>query len=98
MLSRSSETSFYVVSYDIPHDRRRTKIHDTLTGFGERAQYSVFECWLTKKEMLILRSKLTKLLDPKEDKLRIYNLCADCVGRVESVGAEKPKEKEAYLA
>lgn len=98
MLSHSGDTAFYVVSYDIPDDRRRTKVHDTLTGFGEWVQYSVFECYLTKKELLLLRSKLAKLMKPQEDKLRVYNLCEGCVRKVETVGAEKPREKEVYIA
>lgn len=98
MTGRSAATACFVVSYDIPEDRRRTKVHDTLAGFGERIQYSVFECFLTKKELLLLRSKLTKLIKPAEDKLRIYNLCSDCLGKVETIGSEKPREKEIYLA
>lgn len=30
-----------VVSYDIPNDRRRTRLAHTLKDFGERVQYSV---------------------------------------------------------
>lgn len=98
MVGRNNDTSFYVVSYDIPNDRRRTKVHDTLMGFGDWIQYSVFECHLTKKQLLILRSKLAKLMKHEEDKLRIYNLCEDCLRKVETLGTEKPREKEVYLA
>lgn len=97
-IGRSGVTACYVISYDIPDDRRRTKVHDTLAGFGERIQYSVFECFLTKKELVLLRSKLTKLIRPAEDKLRIHHLCSDCLAKVESIGSEKPREKEVYLA
>ncbi|MEW6376162.1 MAG: CRISPR-associated endonuclease Cas2, partial [Thermodesulfobacteriota bacterium] len=37
---------FYVVSYDIPDDQRRIKIAKILEDFGDRVQYSVFECLL----------------------------------------------------
>ena len=32
----------YVISYDIPDDKRRKKIADLLEGYGQRVQYSVF--------------------------------------------------------
>ncbi|BAZ29225.1 hypothetical protein NIES4074_16640 [Cylindrospermum sp. NIES-4074] len=38
---------FIVVSYDISEDKRRTKIHSVLKGYGQWMQYSVFECDLT---------------------------------------------------
>jgi CRISPR-associated protein Cas2 len=37
---------FYVVSYDIPEDRKRDRASKTLLDFGARVQYSVFECIL----------------------------------------------------
>ena len=37
---------FYLVSYDIPDTKRRTKLAKTLEDFGDRVQYSVFECIL----------------------------------------------------
>ena len=39
---------FYVVVYDIPNDKRRKKVSDLLEGYGQRVQYSVFECTLTQ--------------------------------------------------
>lgn len=40
----------YLISYDIAVDKRRTKIAKLLEGFGQRVQYSVFECDLTTKQ------------------------------------------------
>jgi len=34
--------------YDIPSDKRRKKVSDLLEGYGQRVQYSVFECVLTQ--------------------------------------------------
>jgi CRISPR-associated protein Cas2 len=41
---------FYVVSYDIPEDRKRDRVSKTLLDFGARVQYSVFECILDGKQ------------------------------------------------
>ena len=93
----SSEVTCYVIAYDIPNDRRRTRIHKTLLGFGKWTQYSLFECFLTKKQLVLLRSKLAEHLVPREDSVRFYPLCANCVERVETVGGPPPVEKLLFV-
>ncbi len=83
----------YVIAYDIPNDRRRTKVHKALCGFGEWTQYSLFECFLEPRELVKLRAKLQTLLDPQEDSVRIYQLCADCQREVETIGSKPPEEQ-----
>ena len=41
----------YVVTYDIPSNKRRKKVSDLLEGYGRRVQYSVFECLLSAKKI-----------------------------------------------
>lgn len=82
----------YVVAYDISNDRRRTKVHKALSGFGQWTQYSLFECHLNDKQYLQLRHRLAELLNPEEDSVRFYPLCAACLGKVETVGGEKPHD------
>ena len=89
--------ALYIIAYDIPSDRRRTKVHKTLCGFGQWTQYSLFECHLTEKELIALRGKLDPLLKPQEDSVRFYPLCAACVARVETIGSEKPEEENVFI-
>jgi CRISPR-associated protein Cas2 len=89
--------ALYVIAYDIPSDRRRTKVHKALCGFGQWTQYSLFECHLTDKELLLLRGKLDKLLEPEEDSVRFYHICAACMARVETVGSKKPAEESVFI-
>lgn len=91
------QSSFYVVAYDIPDDKRRTRIHKILKGFGQWTEFSLFECFLTKKELLQMRAKLDKYLDPGKDKVRIYQLCDACLPRIETIGIPEPKEETSYL-
>lgn len=91
------ECTLYIVAYDIPSDRRRTKVHKTLCGFGKWTQYSLFECYLTDKEMVALRGKLDLLLEAREDSVRFYPLCAGCTRKVETVGSEKPAEATVFI-
>jgi CRISPR-associated protein Cas2 len=78
-----------VVSYDVPNDRRRTRLAHTLEDFGQRVQYSVFECLLEMEDLDRLRRRIGKLIDPSEDSLRIYRLCRDCEERLETLGIGK---------
>jgi CRISPR-associated protein Cas2 len=91
------ETMLYVIAYDIPNDKRRTKLHKALCGFGEWTQYSLFECFLDAKELVQLRARLDKILNADEDSVRIYPLCNACKERVETVGSAAPEEKVAYI-
>lgn len=91
------ERTLYVIAYDISSDRRRTKVHKTLCGFGEWTQYSLFECYLTDKERVALRGKLDDILKPEEDSVRFYHTCAACVKKTETIGSEKPAEKNVFI-
>jgi CRISPR-associated protein Cas2 len=97
MSGSKRDKTFYVVAYDTPSDRRRAKIHKTLSGFGQWTQFSLFECFLTDKQYLQLRQRLDKHLKPEEDSLRFYPLCAACTGKVETVGGQQPGDPAAII-
>jgi CRISPR-associated protein Cas2 len=81
----------YLITYDIPIDKRRTKLAKLLEGHGQRVQYSVFECDMEDKQVTQLRRRLNRLLRPAEgDSLRIYKLCANCRAVVTIVGDGPP--------
>src|SRR6266566_195385 len=91
------QSTLYVVAYDISDDKRRTKIHKILKGFGQWTEFSLFECFLTKKELLQMRAKLDKYLDSRTDKVRIYLICDACITKIETIGIPEPKEVTSYL-
>ena len=72
MRQKNSQTTCYVIAYDIPDNKRRTKVHEILLGFGTWTQYSLFECFLSKRELLILQSKLDDYLIKAKDSVRFY--------------------------
>ena len=87
-----------VVSYDVPEDRRRTRLAHALKDFGERVQYSVFECRLDAKDLEKLRQRIDGLTNPKEDRVRLYRLCQECTGNVQIWGTGTVTEDpEAYV-
>jgi CRISPR-associated protein Cas2 len=93
----SGQTTCYVIAYDISDDRRRTKIHKILSGFGAWTQFSLFECFLSKKELVLLKSKLAKHIENTQDSVRFYPLCANCLEKVETVGGSPPTEDTLFI-
>jgi CRISPR-associated protein Cas2 len=89
---------FVVVSYDVPEDKRRTKIHKILKSYGQWMQYSVFECDLTDTQYAKLRSRLSKVIKPNVDSIRFYSLCACCQPKVERIGGEMPRDNTIFFA
>lgn len=96
-IKTSNQVMCYVVAYDIPSDKRRKKIHKILLGHGKWTQYSLFECFLTRKDLILLQAKLEKHLIATEDSVRFYPLCANCVRKVETIGGLPPSEEEVFI-
>ncbi|MFM6079631.1 MAG: CRISPR-associated endonuclease Cas2, partial [Dolichospermum sp.] len=74
----------YVISYDVPDDKRRKKIADLLEGYGQRVQYSVFECQLNTEKYNDLRRRLRKIVKLEKDNLRFYPLSKHTLSQVEA--------------
>ena len=63
-----------------------------------RVQYSVFECRLDASSLEKLNRRVKALIDPQEDRVRIYRLCLDCERHVEIQGAgHVVKDPDVYL-
>ena len=89
---------FYIVSYDIPDTPRRTKIAKILEDFGDRVQYSVFECLLEKELLEKMIDRLEKVVQEEEDSIRVYALCGNCEKGIKVIGqGEVTKEKKYYI-
>jgi CRISPR-associated protein Cas2 len=98
MGSGRDESVLYVIAYDISVDKRRTKVHNTLCGYGAWTQFSLFECWLTGRQFVELRAKLARHVVASEDSVRFYPLCGGCQKKVITVGGERPQESVAVFA
>ena len=86
-----------VIAYDIPEDKRRTKIHKTLKSYGQWMQFSLFECNLTDTQYAKLRGRLSKMIKPAEDSVRFYFLCECCHGKVERIGGECVRDESIFF-
>lgn len=86
-----------VVSYDIPDDKRRTKVMKIVEGYGRRAQYSVFECEIAPAALRQLQERLRDVIDDSEDDVRFYALCQECLGKVTILGKGVLNRQQAYV-
>lgn len=88
----------YIVSYDITNTARRTKISKILKDFGDRVQYSVFECLIEPELKKKMRERLMNVIDEEKDSLRIYTMCAGCEKKIEIIGqGDLTKEDKFYI-
>lgn len=83
---------FYVVTYDISDDKRRSKVVKLLEGIGTRMNYSVFECILTDVQYRNMCCQLSKISIHREDWINIYPLCTECYARIQYIPNMKTKK------
>ena len=86
----------WVISYDIPDDKRRRKAAELLEGYGQRAQYSVFECEIDDSKREQLEKRLRRLIDAAEDDVRFYPLNEADLKRVRLLGRAELHRKAPY--
>jgi CRISPR-associated protein Cas2 len=84
----------YLITYDIPATKRRTKVHDLLQGYGFRVNNSVFEITISPTQMKTLTAHLYILIKPKDDSVRIYTLCLACAKDAFALGKEPTPFKQ----
>ena len=80
------ERAFYLLTYDIADPKRLAKVARAMEAVGERVQDSVFEAWLTSADLEKTLKKAKKIMNEKQDSLRIYSLCAPCREKVRCLG------------
>ena len=66
--------STYLVCYDISDDKRLRKVFQTMRGFGDHLQYSIFECQLTSSDLARCRGELRGIINHDEDQVLFVDL------------------------
>jgi CRISPR-associated protein Cas2 len=62
--------------YDIPDDRKRTKIADACLDYGlDRIQYSAFTGDISRNHQEELFQKVRRILGKKPGNIRLYPIC-----------------------
>jgi len=93
---------FVLVSYDVATSdeggaKRLRRVAKTCKNYGQRVQYSVFECIVDPAQWTMLRQQLIDEIEPEYDSLRFYFLGANWRNRVEHIGAKPSIDQEGPL-
>lgn len=90
-----------LVSYDVSIEgdgsRRLRRVAKVCKDYGQRVQFSVFECIVDPAQWTVMRQRLISEIDPKTDSLRFYFLGANWKRRVEHIGAKPAVDMEGPL-
>ena len=88
---------FILASYDITDDKRRRKVMKAMEDFGQRVQYSVFECQLNPAEFDKLKKRLKPLFLETQDSIRFYFIGAEDVSRIQVLGTGQVTEDKLFF-
>lgn len=77
-----------LICYDIADDKRRTRVSNLLSGYGDRIQFSVFVVDISPARLVRLKSMTREKIDESEDSILFCDL-----GRV----AELSDKNFSYL-
>jgi len=93
---------FVLVSYDVATSenggqRRLRRVAKACEDYGQRVQFSVFECIVDPAQWTVLKQRLIDEIDQEKDSLRFYYLGANWRRRVEHIGAKEGMDQEGPL-
>lgn len=91
-----------LVTYDVRTSdpggpKRLRRIARACEDWGQRVQYSVFECDVDPAQWTALRARLIAAIDPATDSLRFYMLGREWKRRVEHIGAKPATDFDGPL-
>ena len=91
-----------LITYDVSTEsdggkRRLRRVARACRDFGQRVQFSVFECEIDPAQWVKLKDRLLKEIDAETDSLRFYQLGANWKPRVEHVGAKPALDLDGPL-
>jgi len=91
-----------VVAYDVRTEdkagqRRLRRVAKLCQNFGQRVQFSVFECVVDPAQWSHLKARLAREIDPAADSLRFYFLGSNWHQRIEHIGAKAAYDPEGPL-
>ncbi|BCJ50440.1 hypothetical protein Asp14428_19150 [Actinoplanes sp. NBRC 14428] len=80
----------YLIAYDICEPQRLRQICKVMKSYGERLQYSLFICDLSRSELVHARAETEALMKLTEDSLVIVDLGEVNSARFTFVGRHRP--------
>ena len=89
--------TYDVNTQDAAGHKRLRRVARACLDWGQRVQYSVFECEVDQAQWIALRTRLLAEIEPVRDSLRFYRLGKAGKSTVEHVGAKPILDLEGPL-
>lgn len=80
----------FLIAYDICESQRLRQVCKTMEEYGERLQYSVFVCDLSRSELLHARATVEAQMNLSEDSVVIVDLGETDSARFTFIGKRRP--------
>lgn len=80
-----------LITYDVETTtpsgaKRLRRVAKECQNYGQRVQNSVFECVLTGAQFVVLKNRLSDIIDAEKDSVRYYFMGNNWSNRIEMVG------------
>lgn len=88
---------FVLITYDVNitslgGTKRLRQVAKSCVNYGQRVQNSVFECILSEAQYVLLKSKLSSIIDNENDSIRFYIIGKKWNRKVEIIGKDFGKD------
>ena len=80
----------FLIAYDICEPKRLRQVCKTMEEYGERLQYSVFICDLSRSELVHARAQVEGQMNLNEDSVVIVDLGDTDSARFTFIGKRRP--------
>jgi CRISPR-associated protein Cas2 len=89
--------SYDINTIDIGGQKRLRDVAKMCLDYGQRVQFSVFECEVDPTQWIFLKDKLLNIVNLKKDSIRFYLLGSNWQRKIEHYGSKKPTDLHGTL-
>lgn len=69
----------------------------SMKNFGTLIQFSAFECILNERGFQEIQEIIQGIINPEDDKVRMYTLCYNCRGVIKNIGTGQITTERAVI-
>ena len=89
---------FYLLSYDVSNDKKRTKIYKYLKDQGYHIQKSVFIIRCNKTDQIkVIYEHVFSYISEKSDSILLIPVCQSCLNKLKLVSKQPEFQKEFWI-
>jgi CRISPR-associated protein Cas2 len=89
--------SYDINTIDVGGQKRLRNVSKMCLDYGQRVQFSVFECEVDPSQWVFLKSQLLNIINSQKDSIRFYMLGSNWKRRIEHYGCKEPVDLHGTL-